>query len=554
MKIKSLYEPNEEITIDSYLQKCGVEDVENYTKALTVEPIDHYMNTYKWCRILKIALETNSKIYLLEDSDCDGLFSTATQYMYCKMIEPNCDIEIIVHSQENPKAHGLDDKEVMEYLLSQAPSYLFINDAGTNDVEKMRQLSERGWIIACSDHHQMSDKINSNPYCVLVNNQLSPNVINKGLSGCGTTWKCCKHYDELYGYKYAPTLISYVAMSIISDSMDLTYDENYTFVKWGRERLHKNLIPFVQQLNKDGDCSNNKAFSFGMITNFNSLIRLGTSQDKLDLTYAICGEYDNEQIDGIIKKCKTYHNKQQTETKRIMENSIEDIYNGKIYLGRVLEKTPLTGLVANKLLSEYNKPIILVHERDNGECAGSCRSNIDLKDELNNSGLFEYAEGHKQSFGLCYLKSNEQDVVNYLYTSVEVCEPYISVLSDLTITSIPNYLYSFKDSYKCYFGTNIPIPKFYIEPFTIDSNNISIIGKNNNVFKFSKNGIEFIKFFCGQKDKDNLFLEDIKNHKLTIDIVGELSYNVFRDKVNKQCIIDKYEVEEKKELTINDIF
>ena len=52
-------------------------------------------------------------------SDCDGLFSTTIQYMYCKLINPNCDIEIIVHSQDNPKAHGLNDSEVMEYLLSQ---------------------------------------------------------------------------------------------------------------------------------------------------------------------------------------------------------------------------------------------------------------------------------------------------------------------------------------------------------------------------------------------------------------------------------------------------
>ena len=274
----------------------------------------------------------------------------------------------------------------------------------------------------------------------------------------------------------------------------------------------------------------------------------------MDLTYAICGEYDNEKVDEIIKKCKTYHNKQQTETKRIMENSIVDIYNGNIYLGKVLEKTPLTGLVANKLLSEYNKPVILVHKRENGECAGSCRSNIDLKDELNNSGLFEYADGHKQSFGLCYLKSNEQNVIGYLDTSVKVCEPCISVLSNLSIKCIPNYLYEFKDSYKSYFGTNIPIPQFHIEPFNIDSNCISIIGKNKTTIKFVKNGVEFIKFWCGQKDKDNLFLGDTKNHKLTIDIVGELSYNIFRGKVTKQCIIDKYEVKEKKELTLEDIF
>ena len=32
MKIKTLYQDNEEITLESYLKKCGIDDIEEFIK------------------------------------------------------------------------------------------------------------------------------------------------------------------------------------------------------------------------------------------------------------------------------------------------------------------------------------------------------------------------------------------------------------------------------------------------------------------------------------------------------------------------------------------
>ena len=196
--------------------------------------------------------------------------------MYCKLVNLNCIIEPIFHDK-NPKAHGLNDDEVMGYLKSQESSYLFINDASTNDTDFMEELVNLKWLIFTTDHHLQSI---DNPYCTLVNNQISNNVINKGLSGTGVIWKCLKRYDEVYNYNYAKYLISYVMCSIISDSMSLLYEENYSFIKWGKMNIHKNLLPFVEAFNK-GDT--NKDYSYGFVVKMNSTIRLGTLNDKKDL-------------------------------------------------------------------------------------------------------------------------------------------------------------------------------------------------------------------------------------------------------------------------------
>ena len=89
-------------------------------------------------------------------------------------------IILLIHSD---KKHGIS-QEIMDILLTKEPSLLWIADAGTNDTEQCKQLSELGWKIVISDHHISQQ---DNPYAIIVNNQMSPNVINKEWCGCLTT-------------------------------------------------------------------------------------------------------------------------------------------------------------------------------------------------------------------------------------------------------------------------------------------------------------------------------------------------------------------------------
>ena len=42
MKIKELYNKNEEITLNSYLTKCGVKDISEFIEANYIEPFGRY--------------------------------------------------------------------------------------------------------------------------------------------------------------------------------------------------------------------------------------------------------------------------------------------------------------------------------------------------------------------------------------------------------------------------------------------------------------------------------------------------------------------------------
>lgn len=158
-------------------------------------------------------------------------------------------------------------------------------------------LSKLGFEILIGGEHHLIEQ--ENPYAIIVSNQIG-NIDNRHGSGGLVTWHMCRHVDR----DLVKDLISYVAISLIGDSMDMTTEENYTFTKWGKEKIHPNLVPFVEALNRDGDTISCRSYSYGIITCINSLIRLGTIEDKQELFSALCGEIDPSSI---IDKCKKYH-------------------------------------------------------------------------------------------------------------------------------------------------------------------------------------------------------------------------------------------------------
>lgn len=537
MKVKPLFDNYEDININNYMLKYGITDFLAYSKGNTVENCNNYDNITEWCKELNRNILNKQTLYLLVDCDMDGYLSSSMFYVYLKEIYSDIKIVPLFHKK---KTHGLSNVDIMDYLLNITPSCLIILDAGTNNTEECKKLKEKGWTILIADHHK---KEIENPYCILINNQISPMVKNKGLSGTGVAWKILQKYDKMFGFRSASKFISYVFISILSDSMDIRYYENYSFIKWGKLHIHKNLKPFVETLNK-GDT--NKDYSFGLIPCCNSLIRLGELEDKENLFRAFCGEIDN--VDKIISRCKSLHSKQSADVKKIIESDlIKIIYSEKIILVHIELDSPLTGLIANKLMSKYNKPIILVHTNqidDKDVYMGSARSPsfFDLKQFLIDSNLFEFCQGHSYAFGLAYDINKEQDIISYLNTADVPSEAVETVLISDELNYIPNDIFAFNEAYKEYFGNSIPIPSIHIKPFLIYNRDVRVIGKSNNVIKFHKWGVDFLMFFVNQETKNKFFLNSEQNIPLNVELIGEPSINYFRNTKSIQCIINKIEI------------
>ena len=107
------------------------------------------------------------------------------------------------------KKHGLTENVMNILAFGDKPKLLWIPDAGTNDVEQCKILKEEyNYTIVISDHHLCSQY---NPYAIIVNNQISPNVINKEGCGATVTWHCIHNINP----QLANQLISYVMIILI---------------------------------------------------------------------------------------------------------------------------------------------------------------------------------------------------------------------------------------------------------------------------------------------------------------------------------------------------
>lgn len=524
MKIKTMFD-DVKFTIEEYLLRCGVSNPNQYLKAKTVEDTSKYDNIDEAKSLILSYLK--SPIYILVDCDVDGFFSASLLYIFLKRLNPNVNITPMIH---NTKIHGLSDKEILSWLKTQPIGLIITPDSSVNDVKECKQLSALGFEILIGGEHHLVE--HDNPYATIVSNQIG-NIDNRHGSGGLVTWHMCRHIDR----ELVKDLISYVAISLIGDSMDMTSEENYTFTKWGKERIHPNLIPFIEELNRDGDTISCRSYSFGIVTCINSLIRLGTLEDKQELFSALCGEIDPTDI---IDKCKSYHAQQSNQSRKMVED-VDIVNNSSVVIGRLPEKTTMTGLIAGKLMSKYGKPILLGRVNDdNGEFSGSVRSPIDLRDILADSGLTNFQTGHYRACGFGYPLSNEQAIIDYLDSVVSDCEPYTDVLCSCMSNTIPNSLFSFVESYKHIFGKGLDTYNVHIQPFTIYNTDIQTLGKGNTI-KFTKNNLDFISFFTSNEMKERLYMNVDEKVKLEIECIVELSWNEFRGRKSKQAIIQNFE-------------
>ena len=96
--------------------------------------------------------------------------------------------------------------------------------------------------------------------------------------------------------------------------------------------------------------------------------------------------------------------------------------------------------------------------------------------------------------------------------------------------------------YREIYGQGFPEPLIYVDNIYINKANISIIGKNKDTVKFSKNGIVYIRF----RAKD--LIEEMDQHvNMNFKLVGRANMNEWNGVFTPQIFIDNYELTESKD-------
>lgn len=511
-----------------------------------------FKNIYRAIDALKLAIKEKKKIGVLVDNDCDGFTSASMIYDFISNVLNYNNIDYILH--KNNKAHGLGNEDVMESIYSKKIELLIVPDAATNDIKEHIELINNNIEVLILDHHLQ--EVETIDDIIIINPHISDKIKNKNQSGCMVVYKFIRAFCDalnitLYpSYKYTDL----VAVSLVADVCDMTELENRYLFNLGRQKQHLTnalLQEYFREIESDELLIDDIAFKVSPYVN--AVIRLGeeSERDMLFRAFANFSDVVPYKKRGIkdpimqtlpVAMCrlsKTVKSRQDKKVKKSVENIVAFIEDNSLNNNKILfidatnYTTPATnGLVANKIMSMYKKPVVLIRENENtvggsGRGLTLCEEIPSFKELLEDTGLVNCI-GHDNAFGVVDLN---KDNINNIVLSIE------DKLADTTLTTdaIVDYVYDktvpVQDllritEFENLWCNHLKEPLFVIKNVKVNSDSIQRLGTSTYVFKVGKIG--FAKYFGSKAWYNELVLQEkypFGNVDLSLDILCSFKKN-----------------------------
>ena len=576
------------------LENLGAVERVLTNRGIALAEIDHYLHTTdddildpklisnieEGAKMLIKHIAQNDDVLVQIDSDCDGFTSAAVLLNYLNCLFPGFVQSHMYYRIHTGKQHGIIPNTIPDNIkLVIAP------DSSSNDYEEHEELAKLGIDVLVIDHHE-ADQISQ--YACIINNQLC-DYPTKSLSGVGMVYKFCSYIDELLNVDYANQFLDLVALGMVADMMDLRDFETKHLVNLGLKQIRnpyfRGMVDKQSFQLKDGITPFGIAFYIAPYVN--ATIRVGTQDEKLMLFESMLDYRGYEQVPSTKRGCKgqvetrveqacrncTNIKNRQTKARDASLDTIEHIIKEKnllenkiltVKLESFTTDKNLTGLIANQLMSKYQRPVLLLNkvvtpttymEQDGsltvidvvsweGSGRGYDKSKFDnFREFLNESGLTMYAEGHANALGVGIADSAFTDFINY---SNEALKHF-----DFTPSYKVDYIFNHNNmntndilklaNLKSIWGQGVEEPLIAIESIKVYNENIRLMSPDKSpTLKITlPNGMSLIKFRSSKEEYESLCSE---LGCVTINIVGKCERNIWNGIVSPQIIIEDYEI------------
>lgn len=377
----------EDEVFDVILEQRGITNPEHFFNPTEDDllPLDSLLRIEDAFRRVDKAIKEDEKISILFDTDLDGTSSGAIITRYLKNFTSNIKTYI-----DEGKQHGLIGQDIEKF---HDVDLLIIVDSLDKDESQYKKLHESGTDIIILDHHAIKGIIPYDKYAILVSSQR--NYGNPQLSGAGVTWKFCKYMDEQYLTGYADELADLAACGLVGDMMDMTVMENRYIVSKGLSKIYNPAIKKIV----GGFEFNSNAISFSVAPIINASNRIG----KNDIAMKAFIEDDNKILLKYMRELKKCKELQNEEVDRILPKAIDSCEkqkDNKMMVVLIDTDYGISGLLGNKLLERYQRPILILKD-----CGNTYRGSMravgvdDFRKICNESGLAK-ADGHELASGI----------------------------------------------------------------------------------------------------------------------------------------------------------
>ena len=413
--------------IDTILADRGIEDIMAllYPSEECLIPFQKMKNIDKAAKIILDGIEDDKKFLVYSDTDTDGCSANAIAVRWLR--EHNARVDCCINQG---KDHGISKADPALFV---DVDILWIVDSIEIQMHPYEAAIKAGVKeIIITDHHLVSKpmqrQIEKNGKITLVSSAID--YPNPAASGSIVTWKLCSYMDWMELDDISDDLIDLAATGAVADMVNVGVEspENRYICYKG---FNNQVNPGIKKINGSYEF-NSQAVSFGIAPLINSANRMNENEKAMNLFLSDDTKEINKLINEL-KFCKESQNLEIADVMPLLEEQADAQIDKKVMFFFVDTNAEVKGLIGNKLVEKYQRPVIVVSSRievdeETGEVSkheyfGSARAIgvKNFKEYADNTGLCGTG-GHENAYGLWFDADALEDFQNALEDALKDVE------------------------------------------------------------------------------------------------------------------------------------
>lgn len=407
--------------IDVILEDRGVEDsiALLYPTEDCLVPFEKMKNIKRAASIISKNIENDGSFFVHFDTDTDGVSAGAIAVRWLRN-----HTDRVSYGINQGKEHGIANIDLE--LLKDVDVLWIVDSIETKMFPYERILKDWEGQVIITDHHlvskSMQKQMERTGQITLVSSAVD--YPNPALSGSATTWKLCAYMDWIELDDYSDGLVDLASTGLVADMVDVGVEspENRYICYKG---FSNQVNPALKKINGSYEF-NSQAVSFGIAPLVNASNRMNENEKAVEL---FLSEEPKEitRLVNDLKSCREYQNLEIADVMPELEAQAESQMDKKVMFFFIETNAEVKGLIGNKLLEKYQRPVIVLSNRitvneetgevEKHELFGSARAVgvKDFKKYVDDTGIVG-SGGHENAFGL--------------WMDAEVLEDFKNVLED----------------------------------------------------------------------------------------------------------------------------
>jgi len=472
------------------------EDYEAMTRPLSFDDIRYdkiVTNLEPLITRIRKAIDNKEKIIVYGDYDCDGIMSVSIIVKLFEILDYSIGYYVPSRYLDG---YGLNVKKVEE-IAAKGYTLIITVDNGISAFDAIDLAKEKGIDTLVIDHHEVQDKL-PNAYGIL-----HPVVSNLGdIPASGGFMSFVLSMALLN--EVNPYLLSLAAISTISDMMPLL-GYNRDIVIMALKAMNEHNFPALNKLT-EGKKIDEKIIAMEIAPKINAVGRMDetTNINRL-IKFFVSANY--EDIEAYGEFIKTINDSRKEMTKDVV-SSLDEIGDEPGIVLNLNIKEGLIGLIANRLVNEYQVPTIVFTEdsTDKNLLKGSMRS----KEGFNITKAFGSLEkyllthgGHAFAGGLA-IRKDDFEAFKSDFLALAMKYRFVEQDTDalaISLNDINMHNYEILRSFSP-FGEGFKEPDFLIKGIKTanltyisnDKHLSTVIGMNTKILGFNMSRQELSKF------------------------------------------------------------